>query len=221
MDAPGARRNRSPGAGRVEKQFRGLIAGAQAPQLEAELQDEARIGQAGCNCRRWCQEGARPNGFEDRRDQAVNPLGASRPGRDAAFGLILPIASTGNMQAFLARPGGQVAPGAHALLEMDRAGWRCADGLAVPDSITPVFLSPCRPELDEHRAPRPCLGDRFLSHRLWPDCDGILDAVDQARQRVAGDAGRVNSLRSMEWARPAENQWGRDKAFSRFADSTL
>ncbi len=41
-----------------------------------------------------------------------------------------------------------IAPGAHALLIMDGAGWYGAKGLDVPDTITLPKLPPCAPELN-------------------------------------------------------------------------
>ena len=82
-----------------------------ADRIEIWLQDEARIGQTGRNCRRWFQRGTRPTGLEVQRHTAVYLLGAARPVRDAAFGLVLPLVSTGAMQACLDQLGEQVAPG--------------------------------------------------------------------------------------------------------------
>jgi hypothetical protein len=47
--------------------------------------------------------------------------------------------------------------------------------------------------------------ERFLSHRLWPDYDHIVDAVCQAWQRVVSDTGRIRSLCSLDWARTVRN----------------
>ena len=71
---------------------------------------------------------------------AVYLFGAVCSERDAAFGLVLPIVGADVMQTFLDQLSGQVAPGAHALLIMDRAGWHCAGDLVMPDNITAVFL---------------------------------------------------------------------------------
>ena len=52
------------------------------------------------------------------------------------------------MQLMLDELSQAVAPGAHALVIMDRAGWHCANELAVPANLTPVFLPPYSPELN-------------------------------------------------------------------------
>lgn len=202
--------SRSPGAGRLQKKFRGLIAETraahpQARRLEVWFQDEARIGQTGRNCRRWYQKGTRPTGLKDQRHTAVYLFGAACPERDAAFGLVLPVVSTGAMQAFLDQLSEQIATEAHALLVMDRAGWHCANDLVVPDNITPVFLPPYSPELNSIERLWLHLKERSLSHRLWADYDAILDAVCQAWQRVINETGRIRSLCSMDWARAVIN----------------
>lgn len=169
------------------------------------MQDEARIGQTGRNCRRWFQRGARPAGLKDQRHTAVYLFGAVCPERDVAFGLVLPIVSTMAMQTFLDQLSDRVAPKTHALLLMDRAGWHCAKGLVIPDNLTPIFLPPYSPELNGIERLWLYLKERFLSHRLWADYDAIVDAVCQAWQRLTGEAGRIKSLCQMEWAQTVNN----------------
>jgi len=97
------------------------MAHPEAERIEVWLQDEARIGQSGRNCRKWFQRGTRPTGVKDQRHTAVYLFGAVCPERDAAFGLVLPIVSTNAMQTFLDQLSDQVAPKTHALVLMDRA----------------------------------------------------------------------------------------------------
>ena len=49
------------------------------------------------------------------------------------------------MNAHLAEIAHNVAPGAHAVLILDGAGWHGAKGLAVPDTITLLPLPPYAP----------------------------------------------------------------------------
>jgi transposase len=109
------------------------------------------------------------------------------------------------MQTFLDQLSGQVVPGAHALLIMDRAGWHCANDLVMPENITAVLLPPYSPELNAIERLWLYLKERFLSHRLWADYDAIVDAVCKAWQRVTSDTGRIKSLCSMEWATSVNN----------------
>lgn len=143
--------------------------------------------------------------MKDQRHTAVYLFGAACPERDAAFGLVLPIVSTSAMQAFLDQLGEQVATGAQALLVMDRAGWHCAGDLVFPQNLTPIFLPPYSPELNAIERLWLYLKERFLSHRLWADYDAIVDAVCRAWQHATGEAGRIKSLCSIEWATTVEN----------------
>ncbi len=54
----------------------------------------------------------------------------------------MPFADTEAMNAHLAEIGRIVAPGAHAILALDGAGWHGADGLEVPDNLSLVTLPP-------------------------------------------------------------------------------
>src|SRR6476619_3304059 len=113
-----------------------------ARDLEVWFLDEARIGQTGRTCRRWFQKGHRPRGRRDLRHEAAYLFGAVCPERDTGVALVLPNVATAAMQLMLDELSGAVVPGAHALVIMDRAGWHCANELALPDNLTPIFLPP-------------------------------------------------------------------------------
>ena len=60
----------------------------------------------------------------------------------------MPYADTAAMQAHLDAIGRAVAPGAHALLILDKAGWHTTRKLDLPCNITLVPLPPACPELN-------------------------------------------------------------------------
>lgn len=62
------------------------------------------------------------------------------PERGVGAALILPRCDTRDMQWHLDEIATQVAPGAHAVLLMDRAGWPMTDKLVVPANITIMAL---------------------------------------------------------------------------------
>jgi transposase len=70
------------------------------------------------------------------------------PERDAGVALVLPSVSAAAMQAMLDELSAAVAPGAHAVVLMDRAGWHIAKTLTVPGNLTPLFLPSYSPELN-------------------------------------------------------------------------
>ena len=63
-------------------------------------------------------------------------------------GLVMPFADTLAMTAHLAEISAAVAPGAHAVLVLDGAGWHASAALVVPDNITLLPLPPHSPELN-------------------------------------------------------------------------
>jgi hypothetical protein len=142
----------------------------------------------------------RPRGVRDLRHQAVYLFGAVCPQRDAGVALVLPSVSAAAMQAMLDELSQAVAPDAHAVVLMDRAGWHIAKELAVPANLTPVFLPPYSPELNAIERVWLYLRERFLSHRRWPGYDDILDACCAAWNALLAETGRIRSLCALDWA---------------------
>lgn len=172
----------------------------EAKNIEIWFQDEARIGQTGRNCRRWFTKGQRPCGRRDLRHEAVYLFGAVCPARDLGTALLLPTVDTAGMQIMLDELSLVVAPDAHALVIMDGAGWHKAADLVRPANLTPIFLPPYSPELNAAERLWLFMRERFLSHRLWPTYDDILDACQVAWNAVRNEAGRIKSLCAYGWA---------------------
>jgi len=63
-------------------------------------------------------------------------------------GLVLPRCTTEGMSLHLAEIAQAVAPGAHALVLVDQAGWHQSKRLVVPDNLTLVPLPSKAPELN-------------------------------------------------------------------------
>jgi hypothetical protein len=188
-------------AGRVQKNGLGSkleeIAAAH-PQARIQLwcEDEARIGQKGRVCHRWYERGVRPPGPADQRFDSLYLFAACRPATDEAFALALPEAATASMSLFLAHLAQALAPGVHAALILDRAGWHLAHGLSVPDNITLIPLPPCSPELKPIERVWLYLRERFLSHRVLGSYTALLDAACRAWNALAAEQGRLTSLTS-------------------------
>jgi len=142
----------------------------------------------------------RPRGVRDLRHQAVYLFGAVCPERDAGVALVLPSVSAAAMQAMLDELSQAVSADAHAVVLMDRAGWHIAKDLAIPANLTPLFLPPYSPELNAVERVWLYLRERFLSHRLWPTHDDILDACCAAWNALLAEAGRIRSLSALDWA---------------------
>ena len=163
------------------------------------FQDETRIGQTGRTCRRWYEKGVRPRGPRDLRHEALYLFGAVCPAREEAVALALPVVSTAAMQAMLDELAKAVAPKAHAVVLMDQTGWHRAHALTVPDNLSLLFLPPYSPELNVIERVWLHLKERYLSHRVWPDYDDILDAVCEAWNKLIDEPDRIRSLTNADW----------------------
>jgi hypothetical protein len=74
--------------------------------------------------------------------------------------------------------GRKVAPGAHAVLVSDGAGYHSADALAVPDNVTLLRLP----------------------LTVFDDYDDIVDKTCEAWNFFANDPDRIRSITTRPWA---------------------
>jgi len=101
--------------------------------IEVWFQDEMRVGQKNSLVYQWARKGSRPRQPKDQRYENAYVFGAVCPSRDTGVALIMPQADTEAMQAHLEAIGRAVAPSAHALLILDKAGWHTTRKLSGPD----------------------------------------------------------------------------------------
>src|SRR3977135_352065 len=132
---------RAPGANGGEN-------GVEPDAIEIWFADEARIGQKNKITRRWAQRGKRPSAPRDQRTASTYIFGAVCPKQGKGADLILPTSNTEAMNLHLVEIAATVAPGAHAVLLVDQAGWHLSTGLVVPPNITIMALPPKCPELN-------------------------------------------------------------------------
>lgn len=107
-----------------------------------------RIGQKNSSVYQWAKRGTRPRQPADQRYDNAYLFGALCPARNTGAALVLPTANTQAMQLHLSEISHRVAPGAHAVVLMDQAGWHTTAKLDVPDNLSLVFLPPVSPELN-------------------------------------------------------------------------
>ena len=117
-------------------------------RIEVWFADEARIGQKNKITRRWARRGTRPSAPHDQRTASTYIFGAICPGEGKGAALVLPACNTEAMNLHLAEIANEVAPGKHAVLVLDQAGWHLSARLAVPDNVTLIVLPPKCPELN-------------------------------------------------------------------------
>lgn len=123
---------RPRGPGGFQKNFAAEVAvvipeEARGKPAEIWFQDEARVGQQGTLTRVWARRGTRPRAPRDRRHKWAYIFGAVCPARRATASLVLPRANAEMLSLHLAEIGKQVAPGAHAILVLDGAGYHIVD----------------------------------------------------------------------------------------------
>src|SRR5580693_9358603 len=97
--------------------------------IEVWFQDEARIGQKNKITRRWAKRGSRPSAPHDQRTASTYIFGAICPYDGKGAGLVLPLCNTEAMDLHLQEIGKAVAPGKHAVLLLDQAGWHMSEKL--------------------------------------------------------------------------------------------
>src|SRR3954469_17263625 len=116
--------------------------------IEVWFCDEARVGQKNTITRRWARRGTRPSAPKDQRTASAYLFGAICPARGTGAGLVMPRCTTEAMNLHLAETAKAVAPGAHAVLLLDPAGWHTTKKLVVPTNITLLPLPARSPELN-------------------------------------------------------------------------
>lgn len=128
-------------------------------------------------------------------------FGAVCPGRGVTAALVMPFANTEAMNAHLVEIAAAVAPGAHAILVMDGAGWHGAGALRVPENITIVKLPPYAPELNPVENVWAYLRANRLAISVFDTYDDIVARCCDAWNFFANDPRRVRSITDREYAR--------------------
>lgn len=162
-------------------------------------QDEARVGQQGTLTRLWARRGTRPRAPKDCRYAWACIFGAVCPARATGAALVMPYANTETMNAPLAEISRTVAPGAHALLVLDGAGWHGANALVVPSNITPMTLPPYSPELNPVENIWQFLRQNRLANRVFNSYDAIVNACCDAWNALLALPHRVASITTRDW----------------------
>ena len=104
------------------------------------------------------------------------------------------------MTLHLAEISAAVAPGAHAVLLLDQAGWHGSRDLVVPDNITLLPLPPRSPELNPVENVWQFMRDNWLSNRVFASYADILDNCCYAWNTLVDQPWRIMSLGLRHWA---------------------
>jgi putative transposase len=107
---------------------------------------EARVGQRGSLAYIWADTGSRSRDPRDQRYDWAYLSGTVWLARGAGAALVLPFVSTAAMNPRLTEISTQVAPGAHAVITLDGAGWRQVGGKPkLTDSVSLLPVAPYLP----------------------------------------------------------------------------
>ncbi len=174
--------------------------GINVDDLETWFGDQARVGQKNKITRRWALRGSRPAAPHDQRTASTYIFGAICPKEGKAAGLILPWCNIAAMELFLAEMSSKVAPGRHAVLLLDQAGWHMSARLTVPDNITILPLPAKCPELNPQENVWQFMRDNWLSNRVFTTYDNIVDHCADAWNKLVAQPWRIMTLGMRDWA---------------------
>jgi transposase len=114
---------------------------------------------------------------------------------------VLPTADKPMMTLHLEEISRHVAPGAHAILLLDGAGWHTAGGkLRVPDNITLLRLPRYAPELNPVENIWAFLRSNKLSNRVFRTYNDIVSACADAWSWLIQQPDRITAIASRSWA---------------------
>ena len=172
-----------------------------AAAIEWWFQDEARIGQQGTLTTVWAETGSRPEAVRQTEYEWVYLYAAVNPATGASSAMLAPTVNTAYMNAHLRFISGQVAPGGHAVLVLDRAGWHVAKALAVPANVTLLHLPPYSPKLNPVERVWAFMRGHFLSNRAYKDYDELFDVTGDAWNKL--NEQRLKSICHTAWTERA------------------
>jgi transposase len=168
--------------------------------IEIWFQDEARVGQQGTLSRIWAPIGSRPAMVRDNRRANAYIYGAICPCRRVSAALVMATANTEAMNEHLKAISAQVAPGAHAVLICDGAGWHAkSKDIVVPANVTLVTLPPYSPELNPMENVWQFLRDNRFGAQVWRSYKAVVAACCDAWNWFVSDAPRIASIGAREW----------------------
>lgn len=178
-----------------------MPAAAAGKPIEVWFQDEARIGQKGSLEYVWAPVGSRPPMVRDNRHDSAYLFGAICHARQLGAAIIMPTVNAEAMTEHLKAISAQVAPGAHAVVVCDGAGWhQPGKRLRLPDNVTLLPLPPYSPELNPVENIWDYLRGNKLSSRIWDSYDAIVTACTEAWLFLIADPERIHSIAHRSWA---------------------
>jgi transposase len=168
----------------------------QLPDKEVQVwhHDEARFGQKGTLTRVWARRGSRPRRMRQDGRESLYVLTAVCAASGAAVGLVMPDLNTAVVNLFLEELYRQLAPGVHAVLLWDNAGYHVGGGLVVPKNVSLIGLLPYSPELNPVENLWHYLRSHHWSHRVYPDYEALREAAAESWRAVCLHPEKIRSI---------------------------
>ncbi len=139
--------------------------------------------------------------LRDQRHGSVWLFGAVCAATGKAAGLVMPCINAEAMSLHLAEIAHHIAPGAHAVVVLDGAGWHQTGGrLEVPGNITLMPLPPYSPELNPVENVWEYLRQNFLSLTVWDSIDAIVETCCAAWNKLVQTPATIASIATRDWA---------------------
>ena len=113
--------------------------------------------------------------------------------------MILPYANTAAMNLYLLELGARIAPGRHAAILIDNAGWHQSKDLVVPENITLIPLPPYSPELNGMEQVWEWIKKHHLSYQCYTSYEHIVDQAAAAWNAFSANLELVKSVIHRYW----------------------
>ena len=103
------------------------------------------------------------------------------------------------MTLHLAEIATEIAPGRHAIVLLDQAGWHVSKQLVIPPNITLVPMPPKCPELNPQENVWQFMRENWLSNRIFKSYPDILDHCCHAWNKLIDQPWRIMSIGMRDW----------------------
>ena len=104
------------------------------------------------------------------------------------------------MSLHLAEISYRVAPGAHAVVLVDQAGWHQSHRLVIPANITLLPLPAKAPELNPVENIWQYMRENWISNRIFTSYRDILDHCCEAWNKLMDQPWLIMSIGLRDWA---------------------
>jgi hypothetical protein len=153
----------------------------------------------------WARTGSRPRAVRQAQFDYLYVLGAVCPATGQSVGLLAPHLDAHIVNQFLAQFASELAPGVHAVMIWDQAGFHTAKAIIVPSTVTLMPLPPYSPELNPIENLWHYLRSHYWSNRNYADYDALMDAATQSWRQAALDPPTVKTVCAAPYLNSAAN----------------